>query len=1417
MCPKIQAALLGVILLLCAVAAQSSPMISEFSADSSTSIVDDDGEFSDWLEVANLSDAPLLLSGYYLTDDPELLTKWQFPNQSGIDAGGYLLVFASGKNRTVAGSPLHTNFQLAAGGEFLALVEPDGVTVVHAFAPAYPPQFDGATYGIGIASEADPVTFLTEGANARWFVPGGPEPVVEDWTSLDYVDDDWASGKTGIGYQYDELVGDGSETREAMQGVNASIYVRIPFEISSPAAVVALTLRMKYEDGFVAFLNGEPVAAANALPEELQWNSTSTTSHPDSEAVVFEDYTIDFAGKLVAGTNMLAFQGLNSSRGGSDFLLLPELTGESVDLTLSASAGFFEQPTPGQPNTPLTYTGVVSNVEFSVARGFFDAPFQVEISSGTVGASVYYTTDGSVPSEVNGTTYTDPIEITTTTTLRAAAFVSGMRPSNTGTQSYLFLADVIRQPALPEGAPNRWGSRTPDYAMDPDVVDDPAYRDIMVEALKSIRTLSIVVDPDDFWNQPRGIYANPQNDGRAWERSISMEFIDPTGGDSVQANAGIRIHGNGSRSANGQPKHGFRIEFRGEYGDPTLNYPLFPDSPVTEFDSLILRGQNAHGWTRSSQIANAAGTEREQSQYIRDSFARDLMKEMGHTSGEATYVHLYINGLYWGLYNPVEYPRSFYGKSHFGGIEEDYDVINRRTTTTKLLDGTWDAWREMQGLANSGLETPEKYAEIEEHIDVDNLIDYMLMHQYMGSRDGPEVFNSNNMRAIRKTRGDNPTRWIGMPWDMEASMFEIDVTRNVNVDDPNTLVRIYTRLRENPEFRLRYADRVHRHCFNGGPLSPEGAAAIWEARADEIYLAIIGESARWGDYRRPSRPFTRDVEWQAERERLLTTYFPTRTEFLIDLLQRNDLYPEVDAPIFDVNGSIVEPGFELTMSAAEGAIYFTTDGTDPRLQGGEISESASVISGGINEVVLVPRNAQWRYLDDGSDQKVAWREREFDDSSWRTGAAELGYGDRDEETVIEFGNALDKHVTYYFRKEFTLDAGMVTALDLELVRDDGAVVYLNGEEVYRDNLPAGEISYETTALDSKSGDEESTFQLVEIDPEMLVVGSNVLAVEVHQDSPTGSDVSFNASLTARQASSDQSPALVINGATTIRARTLSDGVWSAVNEASLSLPPIAADASNLVISEILYDSKGSDLEFIELLNISATHTLDLRGVKIVEGIAYTFENTTLLQPGDRLIIDEREFADGTALSNGGEPIRVNDASGATIQGFTYDQNPPWPAGADGLGFSIVLVSPEKNPDPNDPVNWKRGNHVGGTPGSADIERAFQGDPLADNDGDGLNALLEFALGNSDEDPTDGFPLSFSMGEGLNLRLRFPVDPAATGLNLRVETSVDLSLWSTNPDLILDEIEVIDGRHFESWNIPSSEGEPLFVRVRVEAK
>ncbi len=159
---------------------------------------------------------------------------------------------------------------------------------------------------------------------------------------------------------------------------------------------------------------------------------------------------------------------------------------------------------------------------------------------------------------------------------------------------------------------------------------------------------------------------------------------------------------------------------------------------------------------------------------------------------------------------------------------------------------------------------------------------------------------------------------------------------------------------------------------------------------------------------------------------------------------------------------------------------------------------------------FIGENATWRYLDDGSDQGTAWRENDFDDSEWSSGAAELGFGDGDETTELNSG-----HLTYYFRHRFAVeDASSVNALNLRIVRDDGAVVYLNGAEIFRDNMPDGAITSATTATSAIGGAAESTYVLAELSPDQLVNGENVLAVEVHQNSSVSSDVSFKLELTS---------------------------------------------------------------------------------------------------------------------------------------------------------------------------------------------------------------------------------------------------------------------------------------------------------------
>ena len=158
--------------------------------------------------------------------------------------------------------------------------------------------------------------------------------------------------------------------------------------------------------------------------------------------------------------------------------------------------------------------------------------------------------------------------------------------------------------------------------------------------------------------------------------------------------------------------------------------------------------------------------------------------------------------------------------------------------------------------------------------------------------------------------------------------------------------------------------------------------------------------------------------------------------------------------------------------------------------------------------------ALWKYLDDGSDQSVFWRESAYDDSLWRSGPAQLGYGDGDESTVINGGPSTDRIISCYFRHTFVVeDASVISNLLVRLIRDDGGVVYMNGTEVFRSNMPTGEIDHTTLALDVSSGTDGTTnFYAKTIDPGLLLTGANLLAVEIHQAAHDGTNVSFDLAL-----------------------------------------------------------------------------------------------------------------------------------------------------------------------------------------------------------------------------------------------------------------------------------------------------------------
>jgi len=336
---------------------EPSLIISEFMAINGSKqplaageLLDEDGDSSDWIEIYNPMETTIDLDGWYLTDSTVNLRQWKFPSVR-IQPDQFIIIFASGKDRDDPDDELHTNFKLTGDAGFLALVKPDGETIEYAY--EYPQQFGNFSYGLssGSAVLATEITLIEESAPAKALIPTD-NSLGLSWTEPAFNDSQWLSGKTGVGYDYGALIGLDVST---MRNVNQTVYVRIPFLVVDVSAIDELTLRLKYEDGFAAYLNGRELGSDNAPgSHELTWNSGANANRNDNIAVNFQDFDISaYKDLLVVGLNVLAIHGLNYGLSSSDLLILPELIAtelESIDLSADAE-GYFDRPTPGGKNS----------------------------------------------------------------------------------------------------------------------------------------------------------------------------------------------------------------------------------------------------------------------------------------------------------------------------------------------------------------------------------------------------------------------------------------------------------------------------------------------------------------------------------------------------------------------------------------------------------------------------------------------------------------------------------------------------------------------------------------------------------------------------------------------------------------------------------------------------------------------------------------------------------------------------------------------------------------------------------------------------------------------------------------------------------------------------------------------------------
>ncbi|MFV2069642.1 MAG: chitobiase/beta-hexosaminidase C-terminal domain-containing protein, partial [Pirellulales bacterium] len=605
-----------------------------------------------------------------------------------------------------------------------------------------------------------------------------------------------------------------------------------------------------------------------------------------------------------------------------------------------AGSRFFAEPTPGEPNAD-GFLEFLGETTASVPRGFFDAPFTVELSTSDEGATIRYTTDGSRPSESNGTVYSGPIPISGTTTLRSAAFKADARPGPVDTQTYLFPNDVLRQSAMfgkdgngvPPTAP--WGQDKtgdgvldPDWDVDPEIVNHPIPENrLTARDLRSVPTISVTLPWEEmFGGDGEGIYIDGDRD----PRGASIEQILPDGSTGFQIDGSVQIQGNSSAVRWKVDKLSMRVKFTRAFGATKLNAPLFGEDATDRFDTFILDAVHNFSWVHRSQL------QADDAKYIQDQFVANLHNATGGASPHGNYQYLYINGIFWGMYYVHERADASFAASYFGGDKDDYDFIKH--DPIRNVNENPENYFAMLDLSNEDLSDDTNYQNLARVLDIEGLIDYVLVNFYVGNNDWGE---DNWFATFNRNSPDG--KWRFHSWDAEEVLNDVNDTKTANKNNPRAPTGIHQRLMANAEYRLLFADRVQKHYFNGGVLTPEKTAAEYGRLMAQVDRAIVGESARWGDNRRDS-PYTRQ-EWLATQQKRLDGFFPQRTAISLSQFKELGLFPDTDSPSLNQHGGRIARSFEVELTAPAGIIYYTTDGTDPRLPGGAIASGAVEYTG----------------------------------------------------------------------------------------------------------------------------------------------------------------------------------------------------------------------------------------------------------------------------------------------------------------------------------------------------------------------------------------------------------------------------------------------------------------------------------------
>lgn len=1202
--------------------------------------------------------------------------------------------------------------------------------------------------------------------------------------------------------------------------------------------------------------------------EPLKWSFPAGTTIPAGGylVVLADDPDEPIAGADFLHTNFKLgsggeFLGLYDDGGNPVSEISPEYPRQSPNYSYGSFEGgqlrYFATPSPGGPNVGEAFTAKADAPDFSQKGGFYDGAIAVSLTSMTPGVIIRYTTNGTEPTLENGNDYTMPLALNPINSrrghvIRARAFRDGFIASNIKTHTFLINQDarVRTSPALV-------------YAGDPQrALYDPF----------GVLAINGGSYPNNRWTASGAFdYNNVINRGRAYERPIHAEYYFEDGTAGFRTDVGLRIAASSfsrprmvlSQTASSpwpdQPvqKPSFNLYFRDDYGNPSVNLPL--NGPARTFSSY-------------ERFRIRAGKNDIRNPFIVDELFRRLSHDMGNGASLGVINSLYVNGDLKGYYNMVERLREpFFRSLHSNDDNAQWDVLQFEGNDN-IAEGDKTAWNDMISRLNAAVST-QNWERVLEVADVENMANYYLLNIYGATWDWPH----NNWVAAKERSAEG--RYRLYVWDAEGAMNNagnrpvsqemirtyILGTSNGQTGQTGTrgeLRDLWRGLNRWEEFRLLFADQIQKHLFNGGILDDRDQLNSHirqrfdglEGEFEDLLRLIGNQSVDRGD-------FLRWVNPSIGRRRYL--FGPVREDF-----RDNNLWPEIAPPTFGQFGGSVREGYPLIITNDDATLYYTTDGSDPRMPGGSPNPTATSQTGGLQDEVLIGEGSVWKHNATEGDLGTAWRLLGYDDSGWASGPAPFGYGG------ISFGGVTvqietdvnserPRQPTSYFRKTFEIDdPSAYLSLETNLLSDGGVVIFVNGMEAFRgSNLPAPSDYNSLPTSDTDDGN-ESDYRAYSIDPALLVSGSNIIAIELH-NSPGNSDMALDVGLRGERVADGNLP-IIIDEPLTVKARSFENGEWSAVTSASFTVDSVPASSQNLSIAEILYNPSGASsdeinagfddgdfFEFIRLENFSQ-EAIDLSSVRFTDGIIFDFSDSTarVLGPGKKLLLVKNtdafrvrfgsDFDDLIAgeyagqLSNGGEQLRLIGTNDTVIHEFTYEVSSPWPdlAGLDGHSIQVI----DRTADHGDATNWRASGSVGGSPGgrldfaSWQVSVFSEVDLLnpeisgedADPDGDGWSNFFEFALGSL---PMDAASLPGDLASEVQeiegekyLTVTVTRAPGERAVRLLAQVSDDLSAWTDDGILVLPEMVAEDGSVTSTYRhpMPLGNGE-AYLRLKAVAE